>query len=395
MESGTAEHQKKVLDSQLFSSTKVREVPFFNYPSLYKSDEQKYLEAFKSVCERGAYILQKEVREFEEKLSRFVGVKHALGVANCTDGLFLMLKAKEIPAGAEVIISSHTFIATAAAIVQAGGKPVPVECGRDHLINVSAIESAITPKTWAIMPTQLNGRVAKMDQIEAVAKKHGLLIFEDAAQALGAKFKNQQAGSFGVASAFSFYPAKSLGCLGDGGAVVTNDTKLYEKMHLMRNHGRGDGTEVLLWGINTRLDNLQAAFLSFLIDQFPQAIERRRQMANLYNELLGNVPQLVLPVTQTEDPDHFDSFQNYEIEAEKMDELQVYLKNLNIGTLRQWGGKAVHQFKALGFNQSLPFTEEVLARSIMLPLNLSVTDDDIRYVCQAIRTFYNRTAGRA
>jgi len=118
-------------------------------------------------------------------------------------------------------------------------------------------------------------------------------------------------------------------------------------------------------------------------------------MANLYHELLGNVPQLVLPVTQTEDPDHFDSFQNYEIEAEKMDELQVYLKNLNIGTLRQWGGKAVHQFKALGFNQSLPFTEEVLARSIMLPLNLSVTDDDIRYVCQAIRTFYNRTAGRA
>ncbi|PIR22624.1 MAG: cell wall biogenesis protein, partial [Deltaproteobacteria bacterium CG11_big_fil_rev_8_21_14_0_20_45_16] len=320
---------------------KVRSLPFFNYPALFKLDEKMYVDTFRAVCERGAYILQSDLLNFEDKLAKYVGVKHALGVGNCTDGLYLIIRAAGIPRGAEVIISSHTFIATASAIVQAGGVPVPVECGSDHLLDATSFERAITPNTWAVIPTQLNGRVAEMDSILKVANAHKLFVFEDAAQALGAKYKSQNAGSFGVASAFSFYPAKSLGCLGDGGAVVTNDTKLFEKMQLMRNHGRGDGTEVLLWGINSRLDNLQAAFLNFLLDQFPGAILRRREMATLYDSLLSDLAELVLPISPTKGEDHFDSFQNYEIEADRMEDLQVFLKSCGIGTLRQWGGKAV------------------------------------------------------
>jgi len=159
----------------------------------------------------------------------------------------------------------------------------------------------------------------------------------------------------------------------------------------MRNHGRGEGVEVLVWGINSRLDNLQAAFLNFLIDKFPVAISRRREIASLYDTLLSDVEELRLPVSPKMAGDHYDTFQNYEIEADRMEDLQVFLKSCGIGTLRQWGGKAVHQFKALGFKQSLPFTEKVLSRALMLPLNLSLTDEDVRFICEAVRTFYQKS----
>ena len=230
-----------------------------------------------------------------------------------------------------------------------------------------------------------------MDPLQAIAGKHCLLIIEDAAQALGSKFKGRSAGTFGVASAISFYPAKVLGCLGDGGAVVTNNDEIYECIYQMRDHGRSTAGEIVSWGLNSRLDNLQAALLDFQLKKYETVMSRRRHLASLYTLRLCDVAELVLPPAPDSDPDHFDIYQNYEIEAEKRDDLKQYLKDHGIGTLIQWGGQAVHHLKALGFTQHLPHTDWLFTRLLMLPMNMSLTDDDIHYVCDQIRSFYGRS----
>lgn len=370
------------------TSTGVRSVPFFDYRSVFISEEQELLNIIRDVGHRGAFILQKDLEDFERNLAIYLGAKHALGVGNATDALLIALRAAGIGPGDEVIFCSHTMVATAAAIYFVGATPVPVECGPDHLIDPAAVEAAITPRTRAIMPTQLNGRTCDMDSLQAIADRHGLLIIEDAAQGLGSKYKGRCAGTFGIASAISFYPAKVLGCLGDGGAVITNDDAMYERMYELRDHGRNRQGEVVSWGLNSRLDNIQAAILDFRLKRYGQVIARRRYLARLYRERLGDLPELVLPPGPGGDPDHFDIYQNYEIEAERRDELRDFLKARGIGTLVQWGGKAVHQWPKLGFTQRLPYTEHVFARLLMLPMNMSLSDDDVDYVCDTIRQFY-------
>lgn len=365
-------------------------IPFFNYPYVYASEEQEILRLVADVGRRGAFILQKDLVEFESNLARFLSVRHCLGVANATDGLLIALRAAGIGAGDEVIFSSHTMVATAAAIHFAGATPVPVECGPDHLFDPAAVEAAVTPRTRALMPTQLNGRTCDMESLQAIANKHGLLIVEDAAQALGSKFKGRCAGTFGAAAAVSFYPAKVLGCLGDGGAVVTNDDSIYERMCQLRNHGYNKAGEIASWGLNSRLDNLQAAILDFRLKRFGEVIARRRAIASLYQECLGDLVELVLPPAPDSDPDYFDVYQNYEIEADHRDELKRYLAENGVGTLIQWGGKAVHQWAKLGFTQSLPYTEYLFTRMLMLPMNMALSDDDIHSVCNCIRKFYKK-----
>lgn len=367
-----------------------RQVPFFNYPHVFTSNESEFVEIFCDVGRRGAFIMQSDLARFEERLAEYSSSTYAVGVANATDGLQLALMAGGIESGDEVIFCSHTMVATASAIHFAGGVPVPAEAGSDHLMDVSSIERLITPKTRAIMPTQLNGRTVNMDRITEIAREHDLIVFEDAAQALGSKFKGRNAGTFGVASAISFYPAKTLGCLGDGGAVLTSDAEVYERLLLLRDHGRNKSGDVVLWGMNSRLDNLQAAFLNFQLDRYERIVDRRRQMAALYQQHLGDLDDVVLPPGPGDDPDHFDVYQNYEIEAEQRDQLQAFLKGKGVGTLIQWGGKPVHQFKSLGFERPLPATDRLFERMLMLPLNMSLADDDIAYVAEKIREFYGK-----
>ena len=218
--------------------TSSREVPFFNYPSVFTTDETKLLELIQDVGRRGAFIMQSDLEEFESMLAEYVGAKHVIGMANATDALHFLVRASGIGPGDEVIFCSHTMVASPAAIHFAGAKPVPVECGNDHLIDPQAVAAAVTPRTKAIMPTQLNGRTAKMDALREIAEMHDLLILEDSAQALGSRFKGQCAGTFGAGGCISFYPAKTLGCLGDGGCLITNDSQVYEEVLLMRDHGR-------------------------------------------------------------------------------------------------------------------------------------------------------------
>lgn len=370
------------------TTANVRSIPFFNYKGAFAAIEEPLMETIRDVIARGAFIMQRDLVDFEAAIATFLGVKHAFGVGNATDGLYFAFRAAGLKPGEEVIFPAHTMVASPASVHFAGGVPVPVDIGRDHMMDPSKIEAALTPRTRFLMPVQVNGRTCDMDAISAIAARHGLGIIEDAAQALGSRFRGKPAGSFGIAASFSFYPAKVLGCLGDGGLVVTDDDDVADKVHQLRDHGRDRKGEVAGWGMNSRLDNLQAAILHLQFRDYEAIVRHRRELATEYQSALENVAELTLPQAPNEDPRHFDVYQNYEIEADQRDELKVYLAERGVGTLIQWSGKAVHQFPALGFNVSLPVTDRFFQRCLMLPMNMMVTAADVRAIAGLIHEFY-------
>jgi dTDP-4-amino-4,6-dideoxygalactose transaminase len=372
------------------TSANVRSIPFFNYKGAFAAIEEPLLDTIRDVISRGAFIMQRDLVEFEDAIARFLGVKHAFGVGNATDGLYFAFLAAGLKPGDEVIFPAHTMVASPASVHFAGGVPVPIDVGPDHMLDAGKIEGAITPRTRFIMPVQVNGRTCDMDAIGAVAAKHDLRIVEDAAQALGSRFRGKPAGSFGIAASFSFYPAKVLGCLGDGGLVVTNDDAVAERIHQLRDHGRGRDGEVAGWGMNSRLDNLQAAILHLQFRDYDAIVKHRRELAAEYHSALADLAELTLPPAPEEDSRHFDVYQNYELEADRRDALKAYLAERGIGTLIQWGGRAVHQFPALGFDVSLPVTERFFERCLMLPMNMMVTIGDVDAIAGTIREFYAR-----
>jgi len=240
-------------------SKTIRDVPFFNYRGAFASLGEPLWDTMRDVVGRGAFIMQKDLNEFEKAVATFLGVKHAFGVGNATDGLILCWRAAGLEQGDEVLFPSHTMVASPASVHFAGGIPVPVDIGSDHLLDASQLEAAITPRTKFIMPVHVNGRTCDMDAIESVAKRHNLGIVEDAAQALGSRFNGKPAGTFGIASSFSLYPAKVLGCLGDGGLVITNDDEVADRIHQLRDHGRDRDGEVASWGMNSPGSNSPSA----------------------------------------------------------------------------------------------------------------------------------------
>ena len=250
--------------------------------------------------------MQKDLEEFESNLSTYTSSPYSVGVANATDGLEIAWMAIGLNPGDEVICCSHTMLATASSIRMAGGTPIPVDLGPDGLIDPDAIGDAITSRTVGIMPTQLNGRTCNMDKIMSIASSSNLHVVEDAAQALGSRFKGKHAGTFGDASAISFFPAKVLGCFGDAGAVLTNSRNLFERIYQLHDHGRNPQGDVISWGRNSRLDNLQAAFLNFLLPDYGNVIKRRRHIASIYHNRLSSLPELQLPPSPNSDSDHFD-----------------------------------------------------------------------------------------
>jgi dTDP-4-amino-4,6-dideoxygalactose transaminase len=368
----------------------MKSIPFFNYPALFEQRKDEYLDIIQDVLSRGAYIMQKDLFNFENDLAKYLGVKHAIGVADGTMALLTSLIAAGIGEGDEVILPSHTFVASAAAVHHTGAKPVLADCQEDHMIDVNSIAELITSKTKAIMPVQLNGRVSDMDSINEIAIKHDLIIIEDSCQALGAKYKGKFAGTFGLTGTFSFFPAKTLGCFGDGGAVVTNSDEIAAKIRMIRDHGRdpSDGM-VKVFGFNSRLDNLQAAVLGLKLKYYDEDVERRRQIAKLYNLHLSDTEQILLPPAPDSEVDHFDVFQNYEIEAQDRDKLREFLSNAGVGTILQWGGHTIHQYNELGLNSSLIFTEEMTKKFMLLPLHAMLSDEDVIYICHKINEFYD------
>ena len=365
-------------------------VKYFDYPLQFKAHEKEYLRIIKETLSRGAFILGEELSRFEENLARFAGTKYAVGVGNCTEALLLAYYIAGIGPGDEVISVSHTFVATIETIRFLRAKPVLVDIADDHNMDAGLIESAITPKTKAIVPVHLNGRICgHMDKLMGIAQKHNLTVIEDAAQSLGATYRGQGAGGFGLAGCFSFYPAKLLGAFGDAGAVVTNDGEIAEKLRAARNHGRGRGSEISLWGLNCRMDNLQAAILDYKLTHLTAWITRRREIASIYNAGLSGIKELRLPSPPEDAGEHYDVFQNYEIMAERRDELIAYLNRQGIEVMLPWGGKGVHQHAALGFDAvKLPRTEELFSKALMLPMYPELSDSQVETVIGAVNNFF-------
>lgn len=364
-----------------------RLVRYVNYPLQFANMEREILEVVRETLAGGDLILRKQTESFEANLAAFCGVKHAVGLSNCTDALHLALRASGIGAGDEVITSSHTFVATVAAIVHAGATPRLVEIGADHNIDPEAIRAAITPKTRAVIPVSLNGRCCDLPRIKAIADRHDLILIEDSAQALGASIGGRKAGSWGLAGCFSFYPAKLLGAFGDAGAMVTDDAELADKVRLLRNHGRMPDGQIGRWSFNCRIDNLQAALLDLKLRHLPVWLERRREIASIYQRELSGAPMLVLP--PLDGADRHDVFQNYAVQAPDRDGLFAHLKAGGVETLLPWGGKAVHEFADLDLGRfSLPRTEAIMRSTLMLPMYPELEDDEVRYVARGVRSYY-------
>ena len=369
----------------------MREIPFFDYPALYLRDEKEFDAIFKEVCSRGAYILQRDLKAFEKNLADFVGVKHVFGVSDGTNAMVIGLRSAGVGPGDEVILASHTYVATAAAVHMVGATPVFADIGSDNMMSAVSAATKITAKTKAIMPTQLNGRCCNMDALQALADERGLDLHEDSAQGLGARFKGKCAGTFGVFGTLSFYPAKLIGCFGDGGVVMTNDDAMAEKLALWRDHGRNSEGEVVAWGTNSRLDNLQAAFLKFRLRHYQEDIARRREIARMYDEAFRGQNSLYPPPGPVEDGDYYDVYQNYEMAAENRDALRAHLAARGVHTIVQWGGKPVHHMNSLGFDREkfddLGRTDWFFERCLMLPMNMAVTNDDVNYVIDQVVGF--------
>ncbi len=376
-------------------------VSFVGYKQQYHNLKNEIDRAMQSVLERGDLILRRDTDEFEKNLAEFVGAKYAIGLNSGTDALFFSLVASGIGKGDEVITASHTFVASISAIVQAGATPVLVDVKEDFLADVDKIEKLITDKTKAIIPVYLNGRMCDMEKLASIAKRYDVVIIEDAAQALGAKYKFHSqgknskskwkiAGSIGLTGCFSFYPAKILGCFGDGGAITTNDFGVYEKVKLLRDHGQKTKTEILFYGWNSRLDNLQAAVLNVKVKYLGQWIERRRKIAKMYAMGLGDVKEIILPPAPDLDEVHYDVFQNYVLRAEKRDELFSFLKNQQVETLIK-DPVPTHWQKGLSLSHfKLPFTEKLAKEVISLPMYPELQDSEISYVIECVSKFYKK-----
>lgn len=375
----------------------VRKVPFFDWAALFREHRDDYVRIFAETADRGGFILQRDVEEFETALRGVTGSRHAVALADCTNAMSLGLRALGIGPGDEVLIPSHTFLATAQAVVYAGATPVPVDIDARNLMDAAATEAAITPRARALMPVQVNGTTADMDALGDVARRHGLALVEDSAQALGATYKGRQAGTFGAWGAFSFYPSKTLGGFGDAGALVTDDDEIAAGVRAMRNHGSGVDkvipADTTVWGTNSRIDNIHAAILAYKLTRHYDAdIARRRAIAARYDSALADIEEVARPAAPGADPERFDVFQNYEIETRRRDALRAHLAEDGIGTILQWGGTAIHQFRGLGFTQTPPRADAFFRRCLLLPMNHLLSDDDVDHVGASVRRFFGRPA---
>jgi dTDP-4-amino-4,6-dideoxygalactose transaminase len=363
-------------------------VRFWEPGKEFQRIEAEVMETMREVLSKGDLIMRHQMLDFERNLAAFVGTADAVGVSNCTDGMRLLLEAVGIGPGDEVITVSHTFMATMAVIHHVGATPLLVDVGDDHNMNVDLVEAAITARTKAIMPVHLNGRLCRMDRLMEIAKAHDLMVLEDAAQALGGAYMGVRGGAWGVAGAFSFYPAKLLGAYGDAGAVVTSDAELATRLRELRDHGRVSKTGFSGWGWNCRLDNLQAAVLDLKLKKIPDWIQQRRRLATIYDEELAAVGGVTRPPAPNGGP-FFDIYQNYVIEAERRDELAGHLASKGIETLISPGPVPNHK-QPVGLDHfSLPKTEELCARVLSLPLNNELEEEQILEVADAVKDFYS------
>lgn len=352
-------------------------IPFLPYKELFQDDKGEFNFELQRIIDEGQFILGPDMEKFEQNLAKYIGAKYAVGVNSGTDALFLSMKAMGIGEGDNVIVPSHTFIASIQTIAQTGAEPRLIDIGEDGLMDVTQLNGLINSFTKAILPVHLEGKVCNMDEI----LKFGYPVIEDAAQALGAKGIGK-----GLVQCFSFYPAKIMGVPGDAGAITTNDENLYKELLLLRNHyGIGKGVEgKVKFGYNSRLDNLQAAFLNVRFKKLDRLLKRRKEIADVYNTQLRNYP-IILP---TDQPGRV--WQDYVIRTRNVQEHEALVKHLQEKSIGILGHDLTpnHLYDGLDLNFYLPKTVSYTENQIRIPCNAVMTDEDQLKVIQAIQEFY-------
>ncbi len=358
-------------------------IQFNDFKKEYAELGEELTKVIENVLQSGWFILGKEVENFEDKFSRYVGTKYGTGVNSGSDALFLAVKALGIGKGDEVLTVSHTMISTIDAISRNGAKPVFVDIDPEtYTIDSSSLLAHITPKTKALLPVHLYGYPANMDEIMEVAQKHNLFVIEDACQAHGSEYKGKKVGGIGTLGCFSFYPTKNLGAYGDAGMIVTDDKELTEKLKMMRNYGQSQKYYYDFVGVNSRLDEIHAAVLSRKLDYLEKWNERRRKLSQIYSRLLQGT-DVILPI-EKKYAKHV--YHLYVIRHKNREKLQKYLLEHGVQTLVHYP-IPVHLQKAYGTNDKLPNTETICREILSLPMNPWMQDEDVEKVANLITKF--------
>jgi len=365
-------------------------IPFFAFRGMHDPIREDVLSVLATCYDKGKFILGENVTAFEQEYAAFCEVQYCIGVSNGLDALTLSLKALGIGPGDEVIVPSHTFIATCLAVSHVGATPVlaepdPTTCN----IDPAGIPAKITSRTKAIIPVHLYGRPCEMDAIMTIAGEHGLSVIEDNAQAQGALYRGKMTGSFGHINATSFYPGKNLGALGDAGAITTNDPQLAEKVRTLRNYGSTVKYYNEVQGYNMRLDELQAAVLRIKLRHLPEWNDARRDIASIYDTLLSGAGDLVLPLGST--PGTVPVYHQYVIRTRHRDALQAYLEQQGIGTLIHYPLPPHLQAAYRGMHLpagSLPVAEKLCNTVLSLPMYPGLKSEEQAYIADTINGFF-------
>lgn len=361
-------------------------VPFVYFSREFKDLKKKLNNKFNTLSSKGEYILGKELEIFEENIKKFLNVKYVLGVGNWTEGAIMLFKALEFRKNEEIITVSNSFIATCGAIVLSGLKPKLVDVGKDLNIDVDQIEKQITNKTKAIMPVHLSGIPANMNKLKRICKKKNLYLIEDAAHAFGTRYNEKSLGTIGDVGIFSLHPRKSFHVLGDGGLIVTNNKSIYKKILLMRNHGLVNRNESLIWGTNTRLDNLQAGFGNVMIKNISRWNKIQLNIASKYSSNLKNIVQIPIYDLKRTNP----TFHQYIIRTEYRDQLKDFLEKNKIITAIHYP-IPIHQQKAYKktFEKiNLPNTEKFSREILSLPISPFMKNEEVDFVIKKISEFF-------
>jgi dTDP-4-amino-4,6-dideoxygalactose transaminase len=371
-------------------------VPFLDLQAAYAELAGELDEAARRVLASGHYILGPEVEAFETEFATLCGAAHCVGVADGLDALHLILRAMDVGPGDEVIVPSNTYVATWLAVSFAGATPVPAEPDeRTNNLDPAAFAAAITPRTKAVIPVHLYGQPADMDPINETAARHGIRVIEDAAQAHGARYRGRPAGSLGHAAGFSFYPGKNLGAMGDGGAVVTNDAALADRLRVLRNYGSRVKYYNEVKGFNSRLDAVQAAMLRVKLRSLEEWNERRREAARRYLRALEGVPGLALPFV----PDYADPVWHlFVVRHQERDALQQHLAAAGVGTIIHYPVPPHLQeaYRELGLGPGRLPVAEAMAREILsLPMGPHLSADAQEQVISAVHSFRQARAAES
>ena len=359
-------------------------VPFATFERMHEPLRDEIQEAFMRVFDKGQFIQGSEYHAFESEFAAYCGAAEAVGVASGLDALVLALRVLGIGAGDEVIVPANTFVATALAVSVVGADVVVVDPSDTTYNMTKSFESAITEKTKAVIPVHLYGQAADIEDIVSIARKHGLYVIEDCAQAHGAKYNGRHVGTFGDFGCFSFYPGKNLGALGDGGAIITNNAELAKRAHMFANYGSEVRYHHIEKGMNSRLDEVQAAVLRIKLRHLDDYCVDRQRVADRYLQLINN-PEIILPKVG-ENRNHV--WHIFAVRCARRDELKDYLEQKGIGTnchypitIADQGAYAQDHLVATDFARELASTE------LSLPLYVGMTDEEIEYVAQALNEF--------